>query len=432
MNIMDSYSSLQGTGGFNPDVQVEDMLDPLPMPPDFDTAAAASRAAAGMSMRPMPYDQVLTKPKRPLSAYNIFFKHEREKLVSNAPDTPDKPVTIESLKVDPHRKPKKRRHRKSHGKIGFADLARTIADKWKSLDAESRKVFEACAAKEKERYQEEVKKYKAYKKTEVVAEEAAAKNQFAMSHADLLYGSRNNAMDSGGMTNRDLADMHSLEPSGWSSRGMTDEASMLNNQVSSFQDQSSSVGGVQDPRDYLKITQQVIDMARASLSLPLFANLGRTGIIDDDTARSLLGEQASFRSNQPSGYQPSGLSNEALLNVPFGNNNMAGLDSDAHYQNQLMQSLDSNLQGYLNQNSQQQLRDELETRAFLNQPMQYHQAEMNSGPQDYNDYGQTSQQYGQTSQQDAQGLAALRRQLARQADGDELVNMINASLKDHF
>jgi len=433
ISIMDNLSSLQGVSGFNPDGQGEDM-DPLPMPPNFDAAAAnRAAAAASMSAKPMPYNNFLGKPKRPLSAYNIFFKHEREKLVSNAPDTP---VTLESLKVDPVRKPKKRRHRKSHGKIGFADLARTIAEKWKTLDAESRKVFEACASKEKERYQREIKEWKAYKKTEAAADEAAAKNQIAMSHADLLYGSRG-MMDTG-LNNRDLADMRSLESSGWSSRAMNDGAAMMsNNQASSYQDQSSSMAGAQDPRDYLKITQQVIDMARASLSLPLFANLGRTGIMDDSTAMSLLGEQQqqqqpsfSMGGTQSSGMLRSnnmefaGLSNGALLNVPFGNNNMSALDSDSFYQNQLMQSLDSNIQGYLNQTTQQQLRDELETRAFLNQPMQYHQAELDSGPQDYSDYGQSAQD---------QGLNALRNQVARQADSDELVNMINASLKgDHF
>lgn len=116
--------------------------------------------------------------------------------------------------------------------------------------------------------------------------------------------------------------------------------------------------------------------------------------------------------------------NGALLNVPFGNNYAPALDSESLYQNQMMQSIgDSNIHGYLDQNSR--LRDELETRAFLNQPMQYHQAELDSGPQNYSDYGQTSQ--------DQQSLLLnLRNQASRQADGDELVNMINASLKDHF
>jgi hypothetical protein len=342
---------------------------------------------------------------------------------------------LESLKVDPVRKAKKRRHRKSHGKIGFADLAKTIAEKWKTLDAESRKVFEACAAKEKERYQREIKEWKAYKKSEQAADEAAVKHQIAMNNAEMLYNSRMN--ESVAPNNRDLSDMRDRDSSGWSSRTMTNGGGGMSNSARApapAEDQSSFMAGVQDPRDYLKITQQVIDMARASLSLPLFANLGRDGM-PNDSVMGLLGDQSS--SLRASGNQASNFlrsndmesarlsANGALLNVPFGNNYASALDSESLYQNQMMQSaMDSNIHGYLDQNSQQ-LRDELETRAFLNQPMQYHQAELDSGPQNYSDYGQNSQ--------DQQSLLlSLRNQASRQADGDELVNMINASLKDHF
>jgi len=490
--IMEKLSSLQGENGFNPVAQqvVEDM-EPLAMPPpNYNAASTATNAA----IKPMGYNKLLGKPKRPLSAYNIFFQHEREKIVTNAPDTP---VTLESLKIDSTRKLKKRRHRKSHGKIGFADLARKIAEKWKTLDKESRSVFEACALKEKARYQKEISEWKAYKKTEAAEEEAAVKNQISMNHAELLYSSSRSMMQDG-MNNRNMSNMHSMESSGWSSNAMTDGTGMHNGQMSYQASQPSSTGNVQDPRDYLKITQQVIDMARASLSLPLFANLGRTGILDDSTARTLLqvgeqqqrpslhmngGNQSSsllgsnnldstssllgsnnldsassllrsnnldsassllrsnnldsasnlLRSNnlessssllRSNNLESGQLSSGALLNVPYGSSNMSSLDSDTLYQNQLMQSLDSNIQGYLNQTqTSQQIRDELETRAFLNQPMQYHQAELDSNTQDYSDFGQSAQE---------QGLSALRNQ-ARQADGtDELVNMINASLKDHF
>ena len=420
VSIMENYASLNGvTGMNNPDVQVEDM-EPLSMPPHL-TAASRNHAVASASSKTMGYNKFLGKPKRPLSAYNIF-QHEREKIVSNAPDTP---VTLESLKIDPKRKVKKRRHRKSHGKIGFADLARTIAEKWKTLDAESRAVFEACAAKEKERYADEIKNWKAFKKAEVAAEEEAAKKQAALSRAEMMY---NASLLRDDMSNRDLQNMRSLVSAGWSSRTMTDGGL---GSVHSLQGQSSSMEGIQDPRDYLKITQQVIDMARASLSLPLFANLGRTSLMDDST-RSLLGEQSSLRMNSnPSSnfFHPSNnmessqLSNGALLNVPFGNNMAASLDNDSHlFQNQLMQSIDSNIQGYLNQASQ--LRDEFETRAFLNQPMQYHQAELDSNHQEYSEMSQISQdRYTNTNGGKSQ---------SHQGDGDDLINMINASLKDRF
>ena len=51
---------------------------------------------------------------------------------------------------------KKRIHRRTHGKISFKDLARTIADRWKVLDDSSRAPYTAEAAKDKARYDREM------------------------------------------------------------------------------------------------------------------------------------------------------------------------------------------------------------------------------------------------------------------------------------
>jgi len=80
------------------------------------------------------------KPKRPLSAYNLFFQKEREAIVGSQKSKQEG----------------KRRHRKAHGKIGFADLAKTIAEKWKNLDEESKAVYEEKASVEKARYKREL------------------------------------------------------------------------------------------------------------------------------------------------------------------------------------------------------------------------------------------------------------------------------------
>lgn len=88
----------------------------------------------------------LEKPKRPLSAYNLFFQNERKMILSKTPDRtgPGKP-------------------RRSHGKIGFAALARHIAAKWKNLDDSTRSYYESLAAQEKKAYDIKVKAYKASK-----------------------------------------------------------------------------------------------------------------------------------------------------------------------------------------------------------------------------------------------------------------------------
>jgi HMG-box domain len=83
------------------------------------------------------------KPKRPLSAYNFFFKSERAEILRQLPE------------VGAECKP-----RRSHGKIGFKDLALRISTKWKSLPAEERSHFEAMAVEDKKRYQDEKREWK--------------------------------------------------------------------------------------------------------------------------------------------------------------------------------------------------------------------------------------------------------------------------------
>jgi hypothetical protein len=78
------------------------------------------------------------KPKRPLSAYNLFFRYQREQILQTVSQPTYKP-------------------RRSHGKIGFADLARSVAEKWKSLDQITKMQFDGKAAKDKERYEQELK-----------------------------------------------------------------------------------------------------------------------------------------------------------------------------------------------------------------------------------------------------------------------------------
>jgi HMG (high mobility group) box len=117
------------------------------------------------------------------SAYNFYFQLERERIINSDENDRDTIVsyTVEDVarialvqqKKAKENKPKeKRSHRKTHGKISFGDLARTIAGKWKKLGDASKAIFEGSAALEKERYRKELAEWNKQQKK---WKEAAAK-----------------------------------------------------------------------------------------------------------------------------------------------------------------------------------------------------------------------------------------------------------------
>lgn len=87
-----------------------------------------------------------SKPKRSLSAYNFFFQAQRQEILESTPTRAEgKP-------------------RRSHGKIGFAELARLIASRWKTISDERRAEFEQMAAGDKSRYMREIEEWKRHEK----------------------------------------------------------------------------------------------------------------------------------------------------------------------------------------------------------------------------------------------------------------------------
>ena len=106
-----------------------------------NNASSFARAKGGAKKRP--YKRKLENgPKRPLSAYNLFFKAERLKLCEG--------ITINKQTT----KNGKRAHRKSHGAVNFSDMGKRIAAAWKALDEAGRAPYVAEAALDLKRYQE--------------------------------------------------------------------------------------------------------------------------------------------------------------------------------------------------------------------------------------------------------------------------------------
>ena len=136
----------------------------------------------------VPWKKPPDMPRRPLSAYNLFFKHERERLVAEVAagmiNSPQGSVAS-SNNDDNDRKrdstPKARRlHTKASG-IGFANLAKTIGNKWRSLEPGTRAIFERQAIEEKERYSKEIDRWRSKQPKEKAGDEHQNNNSTTIS-----------------------------------------------------------------------------------------------------------------------------------------------------------------------------------------------------------------------------------------------------------
>ena len=79
------------------------------------------------------------KPRRPLSAYNLFFQAERQKMIAER-------EAAERMGTTP--------------KVGFSGLAKTIAARWNKIDPHEKAHFEVLAREEKIRYKRAVSLWK--------------------------------------------------------------------------------------------------------------------------------------------------------------------------------------------------------------------------------------------------------------------------------
>lgn len=109
-------------------------------------------------------------PKRPLSAYNFFFKDERKRLLKTMPKNKE----LVSVSTS-HMYPRKGREQPHH-KISFQELGKKIGYNWKNAPKNVREKYTLMAKEEKKKYEEKLKEFKKLNPTKKTGSSDNSKN----------------------------------------------------------------------------------------------------------------------------------------------------------------------------------------------------------------------------------------------------------------
>jgi len=127
----------------------------------FQSGSIPEFAKSGKKARPK---KPKNKPKRPLSAYNIFFRDERANILAGIPDKDEDDDDDNDDDHDdgldgPKKKTGKKRKRPPHGKIGFESLAKIVGQRWKELKPDELSKYKKLADVDMIRYRAEMESY---------------------------------------------------------------------------------------------------------------------------------------------------------------------------------------------------------------------------------------------------------------------------------
>lgn len=137
-----------------------------PWSPPRSMSSSPSSSVSSSSSSSTSASGAPSKPKRPLSSYNLFFKFARDEMLastaSSGSTTYDHSKHATTLQSPGARRDLSKKGRPPpHRKIGFAEMARQIGAQWKALEDDRREHFEASARVDKQRYLREMEAWKA-------------------------------------------------------------------------------------------------------------------------------------------------------------------------------------------------------------------------------------------------------------------------------
>ena len=166
--------------------------------PDADSKADGADTSKKPKRRPhkkKPADM----PRRPLSAYNLFFSKERQRILEEIDGKSQEEIDADEEKRADEEAPekkegeeeeagvpkallrpmlpsekKRRPHRRSHGKISFQLLAKKVGERWKALPDDQRKYYQDLAKEDMKRQKKAMEEY--YQKRSEITAEAVRKD----------------------------------------------------------------------------------------------------------------------------------------------------------------------------------------------------------------------------------------------------------------